>query len=422
MAQPAKPDTETREHLLAVLSDFIARTGAAPLLGEPVQPGEKMFPEPWAPTRTGVRLLLRRLVWHASAAGIDRATGSTTEREIVVEDKTAGAPPTERKPATRCELHEVHKDKAVFVLGFVGNDDVVGTLAHEVGMLYAVTHRPDEPDPYRTAEPPVIAVDHDRDPERGSIATVYLGLGVLAANAAYQQYSRAGRFNGAYEPLEYDVLNAGALPMSSLAYLLAVQAIVRGEDEAPRGLKPPQRDEVEQWIDALEEDRDELLVRLGVAAADVEGARAASRERAGRKVERFADADLRSAEDEETRSAKTAFRWHTHRGGVGLVLGTVSGIGLAATIGSPQAVGLMLLGAGVGHVVGRFVSVPRCSACATIVAKDSTGCRKCGARLRGDIASLSQRLEAEERLEQRPHGDERPADAESHDAETDASV
>jgi hypothetical protein len=53
----------------------------------------------------------------------------------------------------------------------------------------------------------------------------------------------------------------------------------------------------------------------------------------------------------------------------------------------------------VGHVVGRFVSVPRCSACATIVAKTSTGCRKCGARLRGDISSLSQRLEAEERLE-----------------------
>src|SRR6478735_8601832 len=98
MAQPAKPDTETREQLL----------------GEPVMPGEKNFPEPWAPTRAGVQLLLRRLVWHASAApnaGVDRATGSTSEREIVVEDKTVGAPPTERKPATRCELHEVHKDK-----------------------------------------------------------------------------------------------------------------------------------------------------------------------------------------------------------------------------------------------------------------------------------------------------------------------
>jgi hypothetical protein len=393
MAQPAKPDAETREHLLGVLSHFIARSGDAPFLVEPVAPGEKNFPEPWAPTRAGVQLLLRRLAWHASAVpgvGVDRAVGAKNEREIVVEDKTAGAPPTERKPATRCELVEVHKDKAVFALGFVGNDDVVGTLAHEIGMIYAVTHRPDEPDPYRTAEPPVISVDHDHDPELGSIAAVYVGLGVLAANAAYQQYSRAGVFNGAYEPLEYDVLKAGALPMSSLAYLLAVQAVVRGTDEAPKALKPPQRDEVEQWIDVLEDERDELRVRLGISSAD----RASDEQR---RVERFADAE--AVVEEEPRSAKNAFRWHTHRGGVGMLLGLACGVGAAVTFGSAQGLGLMLLGGGVGHVVGRFVSVPRCSACATIVAKTSTGCRKCGARLRGDISSLSQRLEAEERLE-----------------------
>ncbi|HTL34658.1 MAG TPA: hypothetical protein VL326_16130, partial [Kofleriaceae bacterium] len=239
--------------------------------------------------------------------------------------------------------------------------------------------------------------------------------------AAYQQYSRAGRFNGAYEPLEYDVLKAGALPLSSLAYLLAVQAVVRGQDDAPRGLKPPQRDEVEQWIDVLEDDRDELCARLGLGhVKPTPGNLSIEVRRSPRAVVRFADAELAPDEEEEKRSARTAFRWHTHRGGLGLVLGTASGIGLAATIGSPQAVGLMLLGAGVGHVVGRFVKVPRCSACATIVALDSTGCRKCGARLRGDITSLSQRLEAEERLEPPAHGDERPH--EDADAETDARV
>ena len=421
MATPAKPDTETREHLLDVLADFVSRTGVAPLLVEPVVPGEKNFPEPWAPTRAGVQLLLRRLAWHASSVagvGVDRAVGAASEREIVVEDRSAGAPPTERKPATRCELLEVHKDKAVFVLGFVGNDDVVGTLAHEIGMMYAVTHRPDEPDPYRTAEPPVISVDHDRDPERGSIASVYLGLGVLAANAAYQQYSRAGVFNGAYEPLEYDVLKAGALPMSSLAYLLAVQAVVRGTDEAPKALKPPQRDEVEQWIDVLEDERDELLARLGISATEVSASESAAvEEKARRRVERFADAE--AVVEDEPRSAKNAFRWHTHRGGVGMLLGLACGVGAAVTFGSAQGLGLMLLGGGVGHVIGRFVNVPRCSACATIVRADSTGCRKCGARLRGDISSLSQRLEAEERLEP-------PANAqvgrESHDSETDSAV
>lgn len=393
MGEPAQPDAETREHLLGVLAEFVTRTGAQPLLCEPVVPGEANFPEPWAPTRAGVQLLLRRLAWHASAVpgvGIDRAVTASAPRTIEVIDRTVGAPPTERKPATRCELLEVDKDKAVFELGFVGNDDVVGTLAHEIGMLYAVTHRPDEPDPYRTAEPPVLAVDHDRDPERGAIATVYVGLGVLAANAAYQQYSRAGRFNGAYEPLEYDVLHAGALPMSSLAFLLAVQAIVSGADEPPAALQPPQRDEVAQWIDALEDSADELRARLGITDADLEAAADV------REVEKFDDAALA---DDEPRAAKTAFRWHTHRGGMGLLVGMASGLGAAATIGTPQALGLMLLGGSVGTVIGRFVDVPRCSACATTVRKDSTHCRKCGARLRGDIASLSERLEAEEKLE-----------------------
>jgi hypothetical protein len=34
-----------------------------------------------------------------------------------------------------------------------------------------------------------------------------------------------------------------------------------------------------------------------------------------------------------------------------------------------------------------------------VVAIDATTCHRCGAALRGDIASLSERLEAEERLE-----------------------
>ena len=73
MGQPAQPDAETREHLLDVLADFICADWRAPLLCEPVVPGEPNFPEPWAPTRAGVQLLLRRLAWHASAV---RASGS----------------------------------------------------------------------------------------------------------------------------------------------------------------------------------------------------------------------------------------------------------------------------------------------------------------------------------------------------------
>ncbi|HUJ58486.1 MAG TPA: hypothetical protein VLX92_08340, partial [Kofleriaceae bacterium] len=148
MAEPHAPDAETREQLLDTLAELIARGGAGPLVLPPVEPGAAAFPEPWAPTRSGIALLLRRLMWHA---GLELA--------IELEDRRpAAAPPTERKPATSVELHELRGGRAYFVLGFIGTDDVPGTLAHEVGIAYAALHRPDVPEPYRTAQPPAIAI------------------------------------------------------------------------------------------------------------------------------------------------------------------------------------------------------------------------------------------------------------------------
>ena len=163
MALPSVPDLETREQLLDVLAELVARGGCERLLRPPVEPGEEAFPDRWAPSCAGAARLLRRLGAHA---GLDR--------QIVIDDVRAGQPVTERRPATRLELVELRPGTARYALGFIGEDDVVGTFAHEVGVSFAVLHRPDRADPYRTAEPPVLVVDPDLDLTRGSIATVYL--------------------------------------------------------------------------------------------------------------------------------------------------------------------------------------------------------------------------------------------------------
>lgn len=382
MAEPDLPDAETREHLLDVLAELVAKGGSGPLLLPPVEPGEAAFPDPWAPTRTGVAVLLRRLAWHAGMAC-----------EIEIEDRLAGPPPTERKPATRVELLEVRNRTGVFVLTYVGDDAVAGTLAHEIGLLHAVLHRPDEQIPYRTAKPPVIAIEPERDLERGSIATIYLGLGVLAANAARQQHTVFERqVQGILAPVAI-VVEAGHVPVTSLGYLLAVQAIVRGDKQAPRGLVPAQRREVEAWMGALRGRADELRARLGIASDAEAGERP--------EVVPFPDVVL----DDEPPQRAIAFRWHTNRGGVGLIAGALLGAGFAAALASRTFAPIALIGVTVaGHVIGRRVRVPRCSGCATVCASDATGCRKCGAALRGDIASLSERLEAEERLERAGSG------------------
>jgi len=383
---PSTPDPDRCAALLAVLGDLIARGGHAALLAPPIVPGEAAFPEPWRPTRGGVVALLRRLAWHAG-----------NSRAVDVLDERLGAPPTERKPATRVPVTAVRPKALTFRIEFLGTDDVAGTLAHELGVAHAMLHRPEVADPYRAAEPSVLEVDPDRDLERGSIATIYLGLGVLAANAAFQQYSRPGRFNGGYSPLEYDVLSAGYVPMSELAYALAVQAAVRGAG-VPAGLSPPQRDEVAAWLAVLAPRASELRATLGLAS-DATG----TAERPEPVL--FEDIDL---EDDPPPARKNAFRWRTHRGGVGFVAGAVLGMGVSFVLASQGAIPWIVVGVATsGHVVGRRVRVPRCSGCASVVAETAIHCAKCGAVLRGDIDRLSDRLEAEERLEKSLDDDDR---------------
>ena len=220
-----------------------------------------------------------------------------------------------------------------------------------------------------------------------AIATVYLGLGVVAANAAFQQYSTRASID-AYAPHVYEVHRAGYVKMSDLAYLIAVQAIVRGERTAPPGLGPPQRDEVVAWMDALRERRAELCERLGIPSSERGTQRA--------PAVRFSDVDVR--DDELPATRRNAFRWQTHRGGVGMIAGMV--LGSCMALAEPGIVlWSSLAGGAAGHLVGRRVRAVRCSACATVIAHDAIACRKCSATLRGDIKRLAERLEAEERLE-----------------------
>jgi hypothetical protein len=382
---PSRPDAETRDHLVSELAALVAAGGPGPLLAAPVAPTAAGFPERWRATPTGVSLLLRRLAWHAR---LDVA--------ITVADHRVPAPPTERRPPTRVEVVRVRGDALELNLVHIGRDDIAGTLAHEIGVGYVLRVRDAERSPYRSAAadvdpgPDGSPID-DADLERGSIATVYLGLGVLAANAAFQQYS-SGRWTGGYAALEYDVLSAGYVEMSDLAFLLAVQAVVRGgrKPTLPPGLSPPQRDEVSAWIAALKHDGDDLRTRLGIA----EDAVAATT----RAVEAIDDPGEPAGSD--AAAERVAFRWRTHRGGAGFLVGGAVGFALAfvapaRSIAVPVGI---LAAATLGAASGRRFQHVKCSRCLASVRANTTCCSRCNSALRGDIAHLEDRLEAEDLL------------------------
>jgi hypothetical protein len=103
---------------------------------------------------------------------------------------------------------------------------------------------------------------------------------------------------------------------------------------------------------------------------------------------------------------RNGFRWETHRGGVGMIGGLVLGVGIAMAAAPSQLAfwGMSIGGVGAGSVIGRRMRAVRCSNCATVIGAGTPSCRKCGSIMRGDIKKLSERLEAEERLEtSEPH-------------------
>jgi hypothetical protein len=394
---PSRPDAETCGHLVSALAELVAAGGAGSLLAPPVVPTGAAFPERWRATPTGVVLLLRRLAWHARL-----------DADIALRDDRVPAPPTERRPPTRVELVRVRGNVLELSLVHLGRDDIGGTLAHEIGVAHVLLARRTEGSPYRTAaaapDAEVAEDDEaattdaatpidDADLERGSIATVYLGLGVLAANAAFQQYS-SGRWTGGYAALEYDVLRAGYVEMSDLAFLLAVQAVVRGgrKPSPPPGLSPPQRDEVVAWIAALRRDGNDLRARLGIAADAITAP--------AQPVEAFDDAGEPAGEGDAS-AQRIAFRWRSHRAGAGFLVGGAVGFALAIVAPArPLAIPLGLLAAatGFGYATGRRTQQTKCSRCLASVRANTACCSRCNSALRGDIARLDDRLEAEEML------------------------
>jgi hypothetical protein len=381
MSAPPSPDAASRERLLDMLAELVGSGGAGRFLAPPIEPGDRAFPDAWAPTTAGIKLVLRRLAMHADLA-ID----------IEVHDQRAGAPPTEQIPSTNVEFVEMRGEHATFAMHFIGQDDVAGTLAHEIGVAYAVQHRLSRDTLYRAAAPPIGRVDGDADMERGSVAALYLGLGVLAVNSARQALRtlQGTSFNPMIVAPVGGTVSAGYISMESLAFLLAAQQVVRGVATPPPGLAAEQKREVAAWLTELRADGPRLRERLGIAAD------AQPNERA--EIAAFAD-DETDAKDAPA-SGPTAFRWQTHRAGVGSLLGAGAGLVVGVISASTLVSLAAVLGGGVvGHAFGRRVPAPRCSACATRCAVGAPSCRSCGATLRGDIATLSDRLDAEERLD-----------------------
>jgi hypothetical protein len=379
---PPAPRRAEIEVLLDDLAALIAAGGWERFARAPVAPGERSFPDPWQPTPAGVERLVQRLRWHA---GVELA--------IAVEDRRDQAGPRPRRAVTEAEVAAVDGDRATLALFAIGDDDVVGTLAHEVGVAWVTDGRRRGAPPFREG---AATTPTDDDRGRGSLAAVYLGLGAIATAAAYQQFTGGTyQVHLGFAPIEYDVIQAGHLPLAAMAFLLAAQAEVRG-DRQVAGLRGPADDEVRAWRRALAGQGPALRERLGIPAPMTWPA-------LDRPLPPAPQAALPAARAPRRAEGKRVFRVRGRRAGLGFLAGSVGGVVVTVALGAAgaEAAALLVGGMATGAAVGRRVRVARCSECIERVAIAAADCPRCGGSFGGDIDHRDERLAAEEATEER---------------------
>lgn len=395
MAAPL--ESEEREWLLARTAELIAAAGwqhyvSAPLL----LPDERSFPDRWTPDVRGLRLLALRLLAYAQLEQLD------VDIEVFQADR-----------ATELDAHghehvTGHQGAAAW---FAGIEDgvclfgcdvaqledpigVVGAMAHEVAHAFRRFHG--------------LEVD-DRDLEERltDLTTVYLGFGVISANAALRH--RSAGVGGSLFTHQWSRNQLGYLPAVAMSFALAMWWLVRGAD--PAGTKQIQRVlEVNQgtwfreslgWLRKLPSG---LASVLELPAKErwpkpLEPSMVAVRERPGE----HADEDELEDEDEPELAEGVVFRllkrrpWEQSPG----MLARIGGIAVSGWFTGTPALGVASTLGALAWLTWGATWTDRCSdpTCDHDLGESDTVCPGCRRQIAGSIKHRNERLAAEERLE-----------------------
>jgi hypothetical protein len=219
-------------------------------MGAPlVLPTDDFFPDRVTPDAAGAEVLARRLLGFAGLGelGVKVATYASHKR----------------RSGHHTAAFFLGIEDGACLFGFDENlfespDKAVGTLAHEVAHAFREARS-------------LVVDDREREELLTDLTTIYLGLGVLTANAAYQYSSYRVLGGSAYEHSKM-----GYLPFQAMAFALAVHAVVRGEElgRVERHLSRSQADSFNAAVRALKE-KPLLAGQLGVSKTAAQAPRLA---------------------------------------------------------------------------------------------------------------------------------------------------
>ncbi|HWB74995.1 MAG TPA: hypothetical protein VG755_08560, partial [Nannocystaceae bacterium] len=381
MATELPIDGDEREHLLAALAELIAARGWQHFVLAPiVLPTERFFPDRWTPDEDGVGLLAMRLLRYAGLGELG------VQLQLFAEHDAARA-------SGGLVQSERHAGAAAW---FAGIDDGVcrfGTNIDKLGDALGVTAALAHESAHAVRRYHALEVaDVQTEEQLTDLTAVYLGFGVLLANAAARHRS----WNVAGDPFvsARSFESLGYLSPQAQCFAIACQTTARGGRDAAveRALATNQAGWYRAASTWLEREGGDLLARLGIPPRSTWPAPFAL---AGLLQPIELEPDDAPLPSIATSPTRTAARVPTSRG-LGLaVVGGVGGLvaGIAA-VAEPWGVAAgLLLGAIAGAWSGRRLPAWHCSSCDMRVRRRDEQCPGCGSRFVRELARRDDRLD-----------------------------
>ena len=412
---PEHPSADDRSWLTDELTQLIARAGwerfaLAPL----IRATESFFPDRYVHGPAGVRTVGLRMLRHAE---LDEFRMRVVDRRVAESQR-----PDVLLDRTDIQFGGLAENVLAIELVALGAPaDVVPGLAHSVARAFRVhTDRVlrSRGGPYRAEVSDDVLDDEMLEAQRATVASVYLGFGIIAANGAHR-YRAAGQQTAGWTRTEWVHDSVGGLDPSAVSYLLALQLAVREVNEAyathvVADLAPNQASDVRAWMNALRPEAAALRARLGIetppSAWDPEWPPALEALSADDDDDESAaivrPEALRLSDTRKPNAGRTVWRVRRTRIGQlamsGAMLGIVP-IALLANVNLWLGALLWLACVVVGAVAGRRLRNDFCSDrdCEQALDRRHLICPRCGGTVAGEIKHQSDRLAAEEALEEK---------------------
>lgn len=387
------PSEDRQDFLIEKMATLISKQGSEQFVsGFILQPNNTFFPDVIQPNIGGVRRLIFRLMVYAGIGNL--------HPRLELYDSGAVEPGEDSTDSIAGWFAGIENNQSNFgmdVQESLDVDSLAGILSHEVAHAYRRNYQLEE-------------TDMQLEEELTDLTSVYLGFGILTANASY--IYRTGSEEGYLASSYWSEKRLGYLKPQELCYLLAMQLTVLGVDsgrmkELTKHLDTTQFAMFSESFKLLNPQRDTLCADLGLPIKEWPDSTTNLNTSFQEQINQFKplpgdSVSVLPEEDDEDIIDSPTFRVVKTRSLIGLALSMMLTVTLAIyeVIEGGSGVLIAFSMFALGLWIGSKIKYYQCSTpeCGRTISLNDAVCRKCKRPFAGTINHIDDRLGAEDEL------------------------